>query len=351
MNFTDDCNKIYQKLSSDENHYLNKNSNYKYYNSFWENINLLSKKGYFERCTVNNFCNKLKIGMPFNINSYLQGISELMLSIYANKKGYSYEIDKRLKTTDNYDVDIQIKHNNFIFNIEVKTPNLICKDNKEKLNINTSFRTTDKSEYEKAIKSIEKDILRPAIEKSEGKYKGWCYKKIDDNKVLEYLKSAQDKFIKSDKNSINVLVIAVESKEMQNYWGYLYNIMSGIFTDSFEGKFKDKNGKVITSADFDKTDVIYLTNIPSGHLKLNDNFDAWNLSSYCNLLCKNIHSNKFINDKDSEMYKLLSDLLPNVNEKFEEGLVEIQNQGEKLGMPLDITYFSTFLSNNFKQLY
>ncbi|WP_419748566.1 hypothetical protein ACNULB_01495 [Clostridium perfringens] len=351
MNFTEDCNKIFRKLSLDENHYLNKKNTYEYYNSFWKNINLLSKGGYFKICTIDSFCNKLKIGMNFTMNSYMQGISELMFSIYANAKGYSYEVDKCLKTTDNYDVDIQIKHNNYTFNIEVKTPNLMVKSDKRKLNVNTCFRTMNKNKNEKAKKIVEEDILRIISENSEGKYEGWSYKKLDDNKILEYLKSAQDKFIESDKNSINILVIAVESEEMQNYWWYLYNRMSGIFTNSFEGKFRDKNNKVITSTDFNKTDVIYLTNIPSGHLKLSDEFDAWNLSSYCNLLCINYNSNKFINDKNSIMYSLICDLLPNVSKKFENGYKEFQKESEKKGIPLEFLYFPAFLTENFKKIY
>lgn len=350
MNFTEDCNKIFRKLSLDKNHYLNKKNAYEYYNSFWKNINLLSKGGYFEICTIDSFCNKLKIGMNFNINSYMQGISELMFSIYANTKGYSYEVDKCLKTTDNYDVDIQIKHNNYTFNIEVKTPNLMVKDDKRKVIVNTSYRTMDKNESEKVKKIVEEEILNTIIENSEGEYEGFSFKKLDDNKILEYLKSAQNKFIQSDQNSINVLVIAVESEEMQNYWGYIYNRMSGIFTENFQGKFKDKDGKIIKSEDFNKTDVIYLTNIPSGHLKLNDDFDAWNLSSYFNLLCINVNSDKFINDRNSKIYTLLYDLLPNVNEEFEKGLIEVQDESEKNGVSLEPIYFESFLKHNFKQL-
>lgn len=351
MEFTEECNEIFKKLLLNKNHYLNEKMAYEYYNSFWRNINLLSKDGYFKRSTIDSFCNKLKIGKDFNMNKYMQGISELMLSIYASKKGYSYEIDKCLKTTDNYDVDIQIKHNNYIFNIEVKTPDLMVKGDKGKLNVSTSFRTMNKNENEKIKKIIEEDILRPAIENSEGKYEGFSFEKLDDNKVLEYLKSAQKKFIQSDENSINVLVIAVESQKMQDYWGYLYNGMSGIFTESFKGNFTDKDGNTVKSEDFDKTDVIYLTNIPSGHLILNDEFDVWNLSSYCNLLCININSNKFINDSKNIIYSSLCNLLPNINQKFDSGYKDIQKESEKFGIPLECIYFLKFLTDNFKELY
>lgn len=51
-------------------------------------------------------------------------------------------------------------------------------------------------------------------------YTGYNISKINDNKVIEYLRSCQTKF-NYEANSINVLVISVSSQQMQDYWGYI----------------------------------------------------------------------------------------------------------------------------------
>ena len=64
-------------------------------------------------------------------------------------------------------------------------------------------------------------------------YTGYNISKINDNKVIEYLRSCQTKF-NYEANSINVLVISVSSQQMQDYWGYIYNPFTGIFTEDFK---------------------------------------------------------------------------------------------------------------------
>ncbi len=171
--------------------------------------------------------------------------------IHYSNLNIPYFPDKNVTQQGNYNVDLQVLYEGMRFNFEVKCPEVypsgaFSSTVENILSVNIPFRTTgfEESKNYKAI--IDKEIIKPIIANSEGKYVKYEYKKIDDNKVLTYLNSCQDKFTTSDDTSLNVLVISVLSSEMQDYWGYLYNAYSGIFTDAFREKFKKKKMVLFT---------------------------------------------------------------------------------------------------------
>ncbi len=104
---------------------------------------------------------------------------------------------------------------------------------------------------------------------------------------------------------------------MDNYWGYLYNPFTGIFTDQFAGKFFDKENNEVKYSDFDKVDVVYLTNIVEGHIRCFKDFDSWKLENYCGIFCINPFSQRTKNHSDLEVYKKLLEILPNDTIRFE----------------------------------
>ena len=116
-------------------------------------------------------------------------------------------------------------------------------DDDKVLGVNIPFRSFKNKDTQKTyIDKLEKEVFPQIINKPDGMYTGYNISKINDNKVIEYLRSCQTKF-NYEANSINVLVISVSSQQMQDYWGYIYNPFTGIFTEDFKNSFYDKSGK------------------------------------------------------------------------------------------------------------
>lgn len=229
--------KIYSNLQTKEKHALKDFCTLKYYNKFWNCIELLCDNNMLNtKNKLSSFCIKMQLGKEYKIDKYYQGISEMLFWIYAISKKYSFEVDKKLRVDANTDIDVQIREDDYTFNIEIKCPKVenVIK-NPNKLKINTCFRSLKKDEFSNTIDDIKKFFECEVVDKSEGKYDGVEISKLNDNRIITFLKSAQDKFINSDNNSINILVISLQSSEMQDYWGYLYNQFTGIFTKGFDG--------------------------------------------------------------------------------------------------------------------
>lgn len=344
-------NKIYSYLKKQNEHVILEHMTDEYLNLFWDNISKLVRSGMLSSAkSVDRFCNKLQLRNSYNRDQCLQGLSEMMFWLYAIKMNYTFETDQRLCTNNNSDIDIQIVKGRYRFNIEVKTPNQIKEVDKSTLKITIPFRSFERKELqEKEMKKLTDEIILSVISNSKGKYTAYTYAKINDNKVIEYLRSCQTKFT-YEPDSINVMALSVPSQQMDNYWGYLYNPFTGIFTDQFPGKFFDKNGIEVKHSDFDKVDVIYLTNIVEGHIRHLEDFDSWKLENYCSIFCINPFSQRTMKRSDIEVYEKLLDILPNDTFKFEKERDERNKHGEKIGIPTDPIFFSEYLYNHYPKL-
>lgn len=347
-------NKIYRYLVEQNEHIILEHMPDHYYNLFWNSISILYEGGILTTAkSVEKFCNKLQLRGSYNRDKCLQGISEMVFWVYAIRRNYSFKIDKQLHTKNeknNSDVDIQIVKDGYTFNIEVKTPNQVKKTDESILNITIPFRSFERKDIQdEEVRKINRDISQAIINNSQGRYTAYEQTKIDDNKVIEYLRSGQTKFT-YEPNSINVLALSVPSQQMDNYWGYLYNPFSGIFTDQFSGKFFDKKKNEIKHSEFDKVDVVLLTNIVEGHKRIVYEFDSWKLENYCSIFCINPFSQRTMKHCDVDVYKYLLDILPNDTNRFEKERDERNLQGEKLGIPTDPIFFSEYLYNHYYKL-
>ena len=342
-------NIIFDKLYGQE-HYLNEKCAYKYYSDFWNCISILDEAGFFcSRKSINNFCNKLKIGAGYNISQYFQGVSEMMLWLYCCKQGYSFDTDVKVGINNNTDIDAQIQYKGYVFNIEVKCPTLNPPVSEDILKINTGFRTVDKNRLNSEMAKVEEDVINTIIRNSDGKFCDFQYSKNNDTKVLSYLSSCKDKFPTGNKNTLNVLLISLPSSELQDYWGYLYNAYSGIFTQGFSNTFFNANeNRYYDIKDIEATDVVILSNIVSGHKNPKDIFDSWNLNNYFNLLCMNIHGKAFKDNPNNDAFRLLYELFPNDNLRFEEEWEKCIEEQRKNNIPLDPIFMNSFLYDHYK---
>lgn len=348
-------NKIYDQLINQNEHIILEHMPYEYFNLFWNCISMLHEGGILTSAkSVDKFCNKLQLRGSYDRNKCFQGLSEMMFWLYSIRMNYNFEIDKQLHTkseNNNSDIDIQILKDGYRFNIEVKTPNQIDRTAESVLNITFPFRVFDKKELQvEKLGKVTGEFAQKIIENSQGKYTSSKQTKIDDNKVIEYLKSGQTKFTYEEK-CINVLALSVTSHQMNDYWGYLCNPYTGIFTDQFTGKFLDKNKKEVKHSDFDKVDVIYLTNIVEGHIRYFKDFDSWKLENYCSIFVTNPFSQRIKNCSDDEAYQKLLELLPNDTLKFIREHDRKNKQFENTDIPIDPIFFFEYLHDNYKLLW
>lgn len=337
---------LYPMINSQDNHLLYRFCAAPYYIEFWNMVeSLVNNNGFDTKAKVQNFKRQMQLKGEFDLAKYLEGASEVIFQYYAIRKGLSHNLEKRINRDNGTDVDIQICDGGFIYNIEIKTPKYeMTHNDNTTLNVNLSHRTMSKADVEKEKGIIEKELINPIIESKTNTFEKIRYTKIEDNKLLSFLRSAQEKFTYSDEKSINLLVVAIPSSKMQDYWGYLYNSHSGVFTPNYDEELIG-----ISKNEFDKVDNILLTNLVSGHIHTVDKYNSWHLENYCNILCRNPNNKRKTSNQDKyyEAYKKLQDLLPNDNNRFERLYVNYNNN---MHMAMECI-FSEFLANNYSWLW
>ena len=336
---------ILTKLRDTPDHCLSTRCTEPYYTDFFEYIEEMIATDNFTN--AKSICQKLRIGSKYDRSAYLQGVSEIVLQFFATHAHLVYSVDKKLKAaSDGYDVDLQIVDQRFTYNLEIKTPTIYATPAGQ-LNAEILFRTTDKETVQKEKRVLQDNFLDAIIKNCNGKYDIAQFKKNNDTKVLTYLESCQKKFVLSTTDSINVLVLSVPTQDMLSYWTYLYNGYSGIFTPAFNGSYCHKNGQPFLANEINATDVIYLTNIPSGHLRSNSAIKPWDLRTYCSLLCVNPHSPKTLRSTDRAIYDNLHKLLPNCTSEFEKGYESITTKDPYIHLVESTLYIAGFIENKF----
>lgn len=228
--------------------------------------------------------------IPFNPKTYCQGISEIVLYFNALLKDLDFTPEKKL-TTSGTDVDIQIRTGVATYNIEIKSPELNPPTAFSGIVIENLFRTTEKN-WTKGIDKIENIKL----------------KKNDDNKICDYLKSAQTKFNDSPNEKIcNILFVALPITEIQRYFGYITNDISGLFAPN-------SSMPIMTPDQFSKTDVIILSSIVDGHTFSYDKIvSSWKLDEYFNFMIRNPFKSL-----EPMVAKELLDIIPNSTLEFDQ---------------------------------
>ena len=343
--------RISSGLKDQPYHILNQSGNSNYYSDFEKTVKILSDAGFFKNAnTVEVFKKKLQIGNAvFNHNLYFQNIAEVMFWRYAIEKNLTYELEKKVSTENNCDVDLFISHGSYRYNVEIKTPNndsLQKEENSQVLKVTVLGRVFSKEKAEEEKSKITKDIFAPIIDKSVNSYEKVEFLKNQDNRTLDYLKSAQSKFTYTDNNSLNVLVIAVDIGEIEDYFSHLTFGASGLFTQN----------SFCTHDTYDKVDFVLLTSLVTGHKKYNDIDNAWSLSNYFNLLVYNPFSKKHkkelpTQEHVSNEYRKIAGLFPDDTERFSYCFVEFLKKQEKDGLPIEGIFMSSYFAEYYPHLW
>lgn len=289
------------KLKENPNHPFNSRS--KYYTDFLNYFAKIEISQKFEtKKSRNSLWNKLQLHNNYNQQTYCQGICEIMLYLYLINSDLNFETEKKI-TEKNTDVDIQIQ-NRFTYNIEIKCPTLELKNSANVLNIKIPYRTVPKDICSQETNKFVNNFIKFPLSDEDSQYTSVKAITPNDNKLVEYFKSAQKKFCLPNEQICNVLFVGLPTSEIDDYYSYLMNKYSGIF-----------NGlePIMQSEEFDKIDVVILSNIVDGHSKTPIPINSWDLSEYFTLMIENP---KCINRSKIAREHLLS-IIPNSNNHFE----------------------------------
>lgn len=224
------------------------------------------------------FFSKLQLGREiFYEEQFLQDICEITIaSHFAEILPDFFEYER--KVSPPFDVDfsfcipIQKEDDEKIlcnYNFEVKCPKINISPEKEdivKIHAATRFPSKDLKDN---IVNLIKEKLHGVIEAVETPR--------HDNKLKDFLLSAQSKFKESDDHNVNVLIVCCDTElEMQNWRNYIVA----------NGGFFTKN-PILPRHEYNKTDVILLTNILNRHRKVSKQkkilLNPWEFNKSLNL--------------------------------------------------------------------
>ncbi|MBB1485810.1 hypothetical protein [Oceanospirillum sediminis] len=240
----------------------------------------------------------------FNEAQFIQTACELTsMNELLSRNDISFNYEEQV--TPPQDIDFSIKIKNRKINVEVKCPSY-QPENKEDITLKSVGRIKDRVALDNTIKKIS-DII-------EGSGKKICIEKSMDNKLKDYLKSAQRKLKNSNESDTNILIVCCDNAiDMMRWFLYLHG-SQGLFT---ENSFVDR-------IEYNRVDYVLLTNIFHRHNKYFDNTiitDHWKLSKSFNLLYPNKLSSRNIEHKDCNGdLDFVSDLFPNYSRQFVEYL-------------------------------
>ena len=301
---------IKEALKTHPDHRLNKTQ--EYFANFSKRISEIQERTMIlsSKARRSKLLTKLQLGKVSDLQQYYQAVCEIMLWSCFAEQGYKFETDKKISEENHSDVDIQVRYDDWTFNIEVKCPIVQASAEKDSLVLSPLFRTVEKNTFDEGITILCKDVLEPAIQKTGSGFKDIRIEKNNDNKLVEYLRSAQTKFKNSDEKTLNILFVGLPLKQMAYYYGYLENGYTGIFTGC---------NPIMRAEEYNKTNIIVLSSMVEGHLYCDDSYDPWDLKNYFNLFLINPHT---ATPAKHALYAQVLKMIPNDTIRFEEFFVK-----------------------------
>lgn len=245
---------------------------HRYYNDFINTMlvfqNSLTKKEY------ESVLKKFQFSKKYDKQRYLQTVSEINVLYYILRM-YNDQFKYEPKYNNGYNPECSFKFGDKTINIEVKCPNMekrIAEEEREALKIFSAERIPEHQTVINELKNIIKSNLGN-IELSE-------IEEIHrmDNKLKDFLVSAQAKFPKSEDSNFNILVISLEIiSDLDEWYTYIFG-NNGAFTN--QSFIKEK---------YTNVDAILLTTPVCEHTRwsCHDEINVWRLEETVNLLFLN----------------------------------------------------------------
>lgn len=263
--------------------YKNDNS---YYTEFKKIVKRLSDK--MTKRQINEFLSSiLMLDSKYDLFRYLQSACELnVLSYVLNEYNDSFQYEPQHNGKKN--PECSFIHKGITVNVEVKTPDLNKRweaNERKTLKIFAPERIPNEKLDE--FNSIMNELLDESQFTITSKYEGVELLPRLDNKLTDYLGSAQSKFPESIDKNFNILVISLcELEDLDEWYNYLFS-REGVFNTPLNIIHKtDRNRKEVV-VNYDKIDAILLTNTVRGHLQFKDVFNVWDMHSYYSFIFLN----------------------------------------------------------------
>lgn len=311
-------------LETDCNHPLKKAllCEHRYYLDFLNAMNIFKDR--LETKDYEGLIKKLNFEKEFDIYRYLQITSEINV-LYYILRNYSDDFIYEPMYNNGYNPECSFRYFNKTVNVEVKCPNMKRRNESEQRNT-LKLGFLERTENHKELVKDITDILKPSIENTDYTDIEETYRM--DNKLKDFLISAQSKFPESNDENFNVLVICLEIiGDLDEWYSYIFG-GTGVFTDR----------PFIEAAKYDRVDAILLTTPLCGHLRWEyyDYCDVWKLEETNNLLFINpdrekTKTGKFYFDKGIGLF---SDL----TEEFLEYQIELDEENKTKDIDDEIKY-------------
>lgn len=284
------------------------------------------------------FVSKLQLGRKeFDESQFLQDICEITIaSHFAKLLPEIFEYEKKVSPPTDVDFAFCIsltkndgKENtpHFRFNcnyhFEVKCPKITSEvDLEDVIKIHPASRFPSRKTKDLIIKEL--------AQKLSG-YKDAIEAPRQDNKLKDFLLSAQSKFNQSDDCDVNVLMVCCDNEiDMQDWRNYIVDF-GGFFTET----------SIIPGEDFEKIDVILLSNVLNRHRirqnKMTELINPWDFNKSFNLA--------YINPMKANKWQIfgLRTLFIDVTPEFEDFFKNAkppENESSALKSILSVAWFS-----------
>ncbi len=201
-----------------------------------------------------------------SVEEYIQAGCEIIILDYIIRNYYDFEYEPTYNRKKN--PECSFVYENTTVNLEVKCPNYE-KRKKQESNTGINIHVYDRMPDFESVKSDINMILET------------CEKSINfldrmDNKLSDYLISANGKFPKSDESNFNVLIIGLEIlDDFDEWYNYLFS-RTGIFNSD----------EIIKEEKYEDVDAIMFTNCRAGLINLEKfkNINIWKLENSFNIM-------------------------------------------------------------------
>ena len=194
------------------------------------NLSYHDKKAYHDMIKMKL---KAKHKDSYDLHGLISALAELsivntFICRSSNPETFIYE--DRLQKNSNKNVEFSIKMERFMFHVEVKTSNLLLEDNKIATELKKSSEVLVLNARVKDFNLIKQKSPIPVIGSLE-------------QRIKDFLESADGKFCKSDDNEVNLLVICWDERFEVPLIALKASQAEGLMTSS--SFLKDKDGKTV----------------------------------------------------------------------------------------------------------
>ena len=260
--------------NTDDNHPLKQAylCRHRYYTDFLNTMKIfqanLTKKEF------DNILKKFQFNKAFDAQKYLQVVSEINV-LYYILRFYNNHFKYEPKYNNGYNPECSFRFQDKTINLEVKCPNMKKRIEEEQRNTVKIFSAERISDHESIINEV-KNIIMPNLKDLE--FSGVEEISRMDNKLKDFLISAQAKFPASDDSNFNILAISLDIiPDLDEWYSYIWG-QTGVFTDH---TFVEEN--------YESVDAILLTTPMCSHIRwsCNTENDMWKLEESINLLFLN----------------------------------------------------------------